>query len=91
MPRSALPFLAALAIVLAAGCATSRVDPISPDIHGIQVNRAATVGGDYYFFERRAPDTRKWYEARELIPGFGQMIYTEEGERQLRRDRWTPK
>lgn len=83
--------LALFACFSLAGCGMSRVDPISPDIHGVEVNRPQSIGGDYYYFERRDPTTRKWYGARELIPGFGQMIYTERGKQQLQKDKETPK
>jgi len=80
--------LAGLALCLQlVGCAASRVDPISPDIQGVHVTPPAGIASERYYYERHDPQTDKWYEARELIPGFGLMVYTHEGMQELRHER----
>ncbi len=76
---------AALSLV---GCAANRVDPISPDIRGVYVNPGEEMGGERYFYQRQDTTTRNWYPARELIPGYGHMVYTKEGKEQLQQDLW---
>jgi hypothetical protein len=83
----ALFLVCSLAIGLLA-CQGSRVDPISPDVRGVRVTPPQMVGESRYFYLRQDPTTRKWYPARELIPGFGHMIYTKEGAARLERDLW---
>lgn len=39
-----------------------------------------------YYYERLDPQTEQWYEARELVPGFGLMVYTRDGEYALRKE-----
>lgn len=67
-------------------CAGSRVDPISPDIKGISVKPPPSLAPERYYYERYDPQTEEWYEAKELIPGFGLMVYTREGKRNLRKE-----
>lgn len=67
--------------VLTASCNLSRVDPISPDIHGVSVKPVQGVTSGRYYYERHDPQTEKWYEARELVPGWGLMVYTRDGKR----------
>ncbi len=88
--RKPAPLLAALALFCCAlsltACGLSRVDPISPDIHGIAVTPVQGVTSGRYYYERHDPQTEKWYEARELVPGWGLMVYTRDGKRELQKE-----
>ncbi len=85
-PCVLLPALLLLLAWGATGCGLSRVDPISPDIHGVHLTPPSGLGQERYYYERKAPQTGKWYEAEELIPGYGLMVYTKDGAARLEYD-----
>lgn len=86
-PRLGIRLLLAMGCgLLLCACASSRVDPISPDIHGVSITSTSSVVRERYYYERLDPQTEQWYEARELVPGFGLMVYTRDGEYALRKE-----
>ncbi len=84
-------FVMLLVCFFLCSCGSSRVDPISPDIHGVSVTPPPSLAAPRYYYEKQDPVTQKWYEAHELMPGFGLMVYTKEGARKLHKDKEDPK
>lgn len=75
------------ALCFTGGCSLrSNVDPISPEIRGVDPKPTIMKSNPDYFYQKYDREQNAWYEAKELIPPYGMMVYTINGLEQRRKD-----